>query len=166
VKRGPKGVPGHSELPSSDHGRMVAPAGGACGHVLLLGVVRGTRGHAGRRQTYRDYIAWLQHQDMKQPESFWRAELQGYTQPTLLARERPTATTLDEFRDSSNLGSPRHPAPNFVSRCGGHRAFPLSAPRSFSRYQHDLVLRHRRSCTKRGWQGRVAGSTSICGARP
>lgn len=33
---------------------------------------------------YRDYIAWLQQQDMAQAESFWKAQLQGFAVPTRL----------------------------------------------------------------------------------
>jgi surfactin family lipopeptide synthetase C len=32
---------------------------------------------------YRDYIAWLQRQDLSQAEQFWRKELQGFITPTL-----------------------------------------------------------------------------------
>ncbi|MBW4650218.1 MAG: amino acid adenylation domain-containing protein [Kastovskya adunca ATA6-11-RM4] len=34
---------------------------------------------------YRDYIIWLQQQDLSQAEAFWRQELQGFTAPTPLA---------------------------------------------------------------------------------
>lgn len=37
---------------------------------------------------YRDYIAWLQKQDAKKAEAFWREELKGYTEPTRLRIER------------------------------------------------------------------------------
>jgi hypothetical protein len=31
---------------------------------------------------YRDYIAWLREQDLKEAESFWRQTLTGFTSPT------------------------------------------------------------------------------------
>ncbi|WP_448681025.1 amino acid adenylation domain-containing protein [Pseudomonas nicosulfuronedens] len=34
---------------------------------------------------YRDYIRWLQVQDPQQAQAFWRARLQGFGQPTVLA---------------------------------------------------------------------------------
>jgi len=34
---------------------------------------------------FRDYIAWLQRQDLGEAESFWRQSLAGFTSPTLLA---------------------------------------------------------------------------------
>ncbi|HZA24232.1 MAG TPA: condensation domain-containing protein, partial [Dehalococcoidia bacterium] len=34
---------------------------------------------------YRDYIAWLQHQDLAQAEGYWREALRGFTAPTPLA---------------------------------------------------------------------------------
>jgi amino acid adenylation domain-containing protein len=39
----------------------------------------------GRAGSFRDYIAWLQQQDLKAAESFWRQALAGLTSPTLLA---------------------------------------------------------------------------------
>ena len=36
---------------------------------------------------YRDYIAWLQHQDQTQSISFWQNYLQGFNQPTVLTNE-------------------------------------------------------------------------------
>ena len=45
---------------------------------------------------YRDYIAWLQQQDLSQAESFWRQLLQGFTTPTFLAIEKSTISTSDE----------------------------------------------------------------------
>lgn len=33
---------------------------------------------------YRDYVAWLQRQDLAQAETFWRSHLQGFTAPTPL----------------------------------------------------------------------------------
>jgi amino acid adenylation domain-containing protein/non-ribosomal peptide synthase protein (TIGR01720 family) len=38
---------------------------------------------------YRDYIAWLQRQDMRQAETFWRARLAGFQTPSPLGIERP-----------------------------------------------------------------------------
>ena len=38
--------------------------------------------------SYRDYIAWLQEQDMSQAEAFWRQALQGFSTPTPLGIDR------------------------------------------------------------------------------
>ncbi|HEY0604367.1 MAG TPA: condensation domain-containing protein, partial [Herpetosiphonaceae bacterium] len=38
---------------------------------------------------YRDYIAWLQQQDLAQAEAFWRQLLHGFTAPTPLGVDRP-----------------------------------------------------------------------------
>src|SRR6185369_15405549 len=38
-----------------------------------------------RPRPYRDYIGWLERQDLAETESFWRRELAGYTEPALLA---------------------------------------------------------------------------------
>jgi amino acid adenylation domain-containing protein/non-ribosomal peptide synthase protein (TIGR01720 family) len=45
----------------------------------------------GRAGSYRDYIAWLQRQDMAAAESFWRQALAGLTAPALLAGGGRTA---------------------------------------------------------------------------
>ncbi|HEY7490498.1 MAG TPA: amino acid adenylation domain-containing protein, partial [Candidatus Tectomicrobia bacterium] len=41
-----------------------------------------------RSRPYRDYIAWLQQQDMSQAEAFWRKTLKGFTAPTPLCGQR------------------------------------------------------------------------------
>ncbi len=41
-----------------------------------------------RRLPYRDYIAWLQRQDLVRAEQFWRRALAGWTEPTILALDR------------------------------------------------------------------------------
>jgi alpha-ketoglutarate-dependent taurine dioxygenase len=37
-----------------------------------------------KSRPYRDYIAWLQRQDLSRAETFWRNELKGFTTPTPL----------------------------------------------------------------------------------
>jgi len=37
---------------------------------------------------YRDYIAWLQQQDLSKAEGFWRSTLAGFTEPTPLVVDR------------------------------------------------------------------------------
>src|SRR5260221_3569117 len=37
---------------------------------------------------YRDYVAWLQRQDEKKAEEFWRKELRGFSEPTRLWIDR------------------------------------------------------------------------------
>ena len=41
-----------------------------------------------RPRPYRDYIAWLQRQDLAEAERFWRALLCGFSAPTALANDR------------------------------------------------------------------------------
>jgi amino acid adenylation domain-containing protein len=40
-------------------------------------------------QPYREYIAWLQRQDLALAEQFWRTELQGFTAPTPFVVDQP-----------------------------------------------------------------------------
>jgi amino acid adenylation domain-containing protein len=44
-----------------------------------------------RPRPYGDYIEWLGKQDLGKAESFWRAALQGFSAPTSLRVDRPTA---------------------------------------------------------------------------
>jgi natural product biosynthesis luciferase-like monooxygenase protein/amino acid adenylation domain-containing protein/non-ribosomal peptide synthase protein (TIGR01720 family) len=44
-----------------------------------------------RPAAWRDYMAWLQRQDLSRAEAFWRAELAGFTTPTPLPGARPVA---------------------------------------------------------------------------
>ena len=41
-----------------------------------------------RSRPYRDYIVWLQQQDLSQAEAYWRRTLAGFTSPTPLIKER------------------------------------------------------------------------------
>jgi amino acid adenylation domain-containing protein/non-ribosomal peptide synthase protein (TIGR01720 family) len=38
----------------------------------------------GPPQPYRDYLSWLQRQDLRQAEVFWRRDLQGFTAPSFI----------------------------------------------------------------------------------
>jgi amino acid adenylation domain-containing protein len=40
------------------------------------------------RRPYRDYIAWLERQEMAASEAYWRRTLAGFTEPTLLPADR------------------------------------------------------------------------------
>src|SRR5688572_6074807 len=42
---------------------------------------------------YRDYIGWLQRQDLRAAETFWREKLRGFSVPTKLGVERSTSAT-------------------------------------------------------------------------
>lgn len=44
---------------------------------------------------YRDYIAWLQQQDLASAESYWRKALKGFTTPTPLIPNDVLASTQD-----------------------------------------------------------------------
>lgn len=45
---------------------------------------------------YRDYVAWLQQQDLAQAETFWRSHLQGFTAPTPLGIDARTSNKQDQ----------------------------------------------------------------------
>ncbi|WP_235526606.1 non-ribosomal peptide synthetase [Nostoc piscinale] len=42
-------------------------------------------------QSYRNYIAWLQQQDLAQAKKFWRQKLQGFTAPTPLIVDKASS---------------------------------------------------------------------------
>ncbi len=48
---------------------------------------------------FRDYISWLEQQDLSQAEAFWRKRLEGFREPTRLPVERGHA--LDEHEPDS-----------------------------------------------------------------
>ncbi len=48
-----------------------------------------------QRHPYRDYIAWLQKQDLSKAEVFWRQTLAGFTTPTPLPADRGSSTLSD-----------------------------------------------------------------------
>ncbi|RYZ41974.1 MAG: amino acid adenylation domain-containing protein [Myxococcaceae bacterium] len=48
-----------------------------------------------RPSAWRDYMAWLQRQDLSQAEAFWRKELAGFTTPTPLPGARPVAPGVE-----------------------------------------------------------------------
>ncbi|AUT01014.1 non-ribosomal peptide synthetase [Nostoc sp. CENA543] len=41
--------------------------------------------------SYRNYIAWLQQQDLTKAQEFWRQKLQGFTAPTPLTVDKPSS---------------------------------------------------------------------------
>ena len=45
---------------------------------------RGENPYVERRRPYRDYIGWLQQQDLREAEAFWRRTLKGFTEPSRL----------------------------------------------------------------------------------
>jgi len=53
---------------------------------------------------FRDYIAWLNHQDLVGAEAFWRANLDGFRAPTPLAMQtRPAASSPAEIHRAGDL---------------------------------------------------------------
>ncbi|WP_416235761.1 amino acid adenylation domain-containing protein [Nostoc sp. UHCC 0252] len=51
-------------------------------------------------QSYRNYIAWLQKQDLAQAEQFWKEKLQGFTAPTPLSVDKKQSSNRKKL-DSS-----------------------------------------------------------------
>jgi non-ribosomal peptide synthase protein (TIGR01720 family) len=46
---------------------------------------------------YRDYIAWLQHQDMREAKVYWRNTLSGFTSPTFLSVARTDKAENNQY---------------------------------------------------------------------
>ena len=55
---------------------------------LVLGQVSGTAEQPGATRPYRDYIEWLQKQDLGNAESYWRETLKGFAEPTRIGIEK------------------------------------------------------------------------------
>ncbi|MEG4083317.1 amino acid adenylation domain-containing protein [Microcoleus sp. POL10_C6] len=52
-----------------------------------------------RPRPYRDYIVWIQQQNLSEAESFWRQRLQGFTAPTPMPIERDFGAAAGEESD-------------------------------------------------------------------
>lgn len=52
--------------------------------------------HLRRSRPYRDYVAWLQQQDLTKAEAFWRKALSGVSAPTSLGVDRTSAKSARE----------------------------------------------------------------------
>jgi len=63
--------------------------------------IEGRRLELRRLRPYRDYIAWLQKQDLADAERFWRQKLQPFTAPTRLVVDKP-AHQAELWGDSYN----------------------------------------------------------------
>ncbi|MEH1835437.1 MAG: amino acid adenylation domain-containing protein [Nostoc sp.] len=58
--------------------------------LMIYGVYsRGQTPTLSNPRPYRDYIAWLQQQNVSQAETFWKQHLQGFTTPTRLGIGQP-----------------------------------------------------------------------------
>jgi amino acid adenylation domain-containing protein/non-ribosomal peptide synthase protein (TIGR01720 family)/FkbM family methyltransferase len=71
---------------------------GWCRAIVLAEVLavygalrRGEEPRLALPRPYRDYISWLQRQDLSQAEAFWRESLQGFVAPTPLRVDRSAA---------------------------------------------------------------------------
>jgi amino acid adenylation domain-containing protein/non-ribosomal peptide synthase protein (TIGR01720 family) len=49
--------------------------------------------------SYRNYIAWLQQQDMGKAQAYWQQKLQGFAAPTPLNVERPSSNRPHELQE-------------------------------------------------------------------
>ncbi|HYP40812.1 MAG TPA: condensation domain-containing protein, partial [Chloroflexia bacterium] len=56
--------------------------------------------HLEKTRPYRDYVAWLQEQDLAKAETFWRKTLSGFTAPTRLGPGRSTGADDAEDEES------------------------------------------------------------------
>jgi amino acid adenylation domain-containing protein len=50
---------------------------------------------------YRDYIAWLQAQDISAAQAFWKTRLQGFTAPTVVSMP-PQTSTLTQWNEQQH----------------------------------------------------------------
>jgi amino acid adenylation domain-containing protein/non-ribosomal peptide synthase protein (TIGR01720 family) len=64
--------------------------------ALYKAFSRGQDLHLERSRPYRDYIAWLQQQNLSQAEAFWRQVLKGFTAPTPLVVGKAVANLSNQ----------------------------------------------------------------------
>jgi amino acid adenylation domain-containing protein/thioester reductase-like protein len=74
-----------------------------------------------RPRPYRDYIAWLQRQELGEAERFWRRSLAGFRRPTLLAGGAQVPQAAADFRRAARrevrLGAELSAALRELGRC-------------------------------------------------
>ncbi|HKP13380.1 MAG TPA: amino acid adenylation domain-containing protein, partial [Blastocatellia bacterium] len=75
---------------------------------LVLGQLSGKSEAAGRARPYRDYIEWLQRQDLGKAESYWREALRGFNEPTQIGIES-SGEPVGEFTERYGEVSVRLP---------------------------------------------------------
>jgi amino acid adenylation domain-containing protein len=66
---------------------------------LSAALAAGTKLPPPPRRTYRDYIAWLQRQNMDDAERFWRETLSGFSTPTPIVTDRPAPSGDSQEED-------------------------------------------------------------------
>ncbi|HEY3581865.1 MAG TPA: amino acid adenylation domain-containing protein [Pyrinomonadaceae bacterium] len=64
---------------------------------------RGEQMRAEPRRPFRDYIAWLDQQDLSKAEAFWRENLKGFTAPTPLVIDHASGEINNEALGESKL---------------------------------------------------------------
>ena len=69
--------------------------------ALYEGLRQGVAVQLPPSRPYKDYIGWLQQQDLGQAESYWREKLKGFTAPTELGLERSGAASGFEEKEYS-----------------------------------------------------------------
>lgn len=73
--------------------------------ALYEAFAKGVEAQVPRGRPFRDYIAWVQQQDMAEAEAYWRRTLAGFTTPTLVAPEAPRddSAALREYTRETTL---------------------------------------------------------------
>ncbi|NEQ99957.1 MAG: non-ribosomal peptide synthetase, partial [Cyanothece sp. SIO2G6] len=111
---------------------------GWCNAQLLRDVMAVYDGLLQGRQTtldpspaYRNYILWLQQQDIEAAQTFWKQQLQGITSPTRF-RPAPPSATQDQ---SSEIES--------ISSLDNHCEYSDSLPKSVTQQLQEGCKRHR-----------------------
>jgi amino acid adenylation domain-containing protein len=66
-------------------------------------LIQGQEPHLERPRPYRDYIEWLQQQDLTKAELFWRAKLKGLAEPTPLVSAFPRTHDQGDDHDQQRI---------------------------------------------------------------
>jgi surfactin family lipopeptide synthetase C len=101
-----------------------------------------------RPRPYRDYIAWLQEQDLSGAEAFWRQHLKGFTAPTPLVVDRPSG---------AGASAPEEESGEYELHLSHDRTTALQ---TFAR-QHQLTLNTLLQGTWALLLGRYSGETDV-----
>ncbi|BAY81673.1 peptide synthetase [Calothrix parasitica NIES-267] len=115
---------------------------------------------------YRDYIEWIQQQDIQAAEQFWQGKLKDFTAPTPLIKDSPTVTSHQGIVSEQQIKLPTYLTTQLQNLAQQHRLTLNTIAQGIwaillSRYSgdNDIVF----GATVSGRPGNLPGVESIVG---
>ena len=115
---------------------------------------------------YKNYVAWLQQQDLTQAESFWRENLRGFTAPTPLTVDRKAKSESESSYEEREIYLDRETTTALQSLARQHKVtlntlFQGVWSLLLSRYSRSTDVVYGSTCS--GRPAGLSGSESIVG---